>query len=425
MKDATKPASQSASVAGNGCATRTLRETLVCLETGSRPKGGAAGITHGVPSLSAEHMTRLGTFDFSSLRYVPREYYAAMSRGHIRPGDVLVVKDGATTGKVAFVDDDFPFDEAVINEHVFLCRPNNTIIEPRFLFYWLWGLAGYSAIRANFQGAAIGGINQSFADVVQVPVPSLDEQRRVTNVIREQLTAAMHAARAMDNKCNAIAALRPACIRTAFQDPALCSCKAAAIADISSLVIDGPHITPTYVPDGIPFVTVRNIVSRRLDFTKTSFITPDDHAAFIRRGRAEPGDILYTKDGTLGIPCVVDVDREFSFFVSVALIKLLRDRASPQYVAYALESPDVLQQVEHLASGAGLKHMVLKSIRLLRFPFPPLETQNAIADGLQQRLAAVETALGAAAAQRDAVYTLPSAIIRRAFQGIIADAPAE
>ena len=103
----------------------SLGDLLISLESGSRPKGGAVGITTGVPSLSAEHITQYGTFDFSSLRFVPREFYEQMTRGHIKRSDILIVKDGATTGKTAFVDDTFPFDEAVGNEHVFLCRPNS------------------------------------------------------------------------------------------------------------------------------------------------------------------------------------------------------------------------------------------------------------------------------------------------------------
>jgi len=375
-----------------------------------------------VPSLSAEHITRDGTFDFTSLRYVPRAFYDQMSRGHIRTGDILIVKDGATTGKVAFVDPDFPFREAVVNEHVFLCRPNPALVDPRFLFYWLWGLAGHSAIRANFQGAAIGGINQSFADVVRVPTPSLTEQRKVVALISEQLTLATRAARAADQRVDAVATLRSACLRAAFDDNALRSCKKVTIGDVASLVIDGPHITPVYVPAGVPFITVRNIVNRCLDFSNTSFITPEDHATFSRRGKAEPGDILYSKDGTLGIPCLVDDSREFSFFVSVALIKLRRDRTVPDYVCYSLESPQVLEQVDRLAAGAGLKHMVLKSIRLLQLPLPSTETQDAIAARLRGRLGAIEQALAAASEERDAVYRLPPAIIRRAFQGMVTDA---
>jgi type I restriction enzyme S subunit len=166
-----------------------LEECLSSLETGSRPKGGAIGIEEGVPSISAEHMTKNGTFDFSTLRYVPFEFFKEMTRGQIRPGDVLVVKDGATTGKVALVTEQFPFVRAVINEHVFLCRPNTLLVESHWLFFWLWGTEGQISIRSNFQGAAVGGINQSFANTVFVPLAPLPEQKRIAAILNEQMAA--------------------------------------------------------------------------------------------------------------------------------------------------------------------------------------------------------------------------------------------
>ena len=56
-----------------------------------------------------------------------------------------------------------------------------------------------------------------------------------------------------------------------------------------------------------------------------------------------------------GCTTVVDTDREFSFFVSVALIKLNREIADPYFIAFALESPSVIEQVELLWRGRGIK----------------------------------------------------------------------
>jgi type I restriction enzyme, S subunit len=114
---------------------------------------------------------------------------------------------------------------------------------------------------------------------------------------------------------------------------------------------------------------------------------------------------------------VVKNEIEFGFFVSVALIKLLRDRADPQFVAFALESPFVLKQVELLGAGAGLKHMVLKSIKALVVPLPNLDEQNRIAAQLSKQMAEAERVHKTL---EDQLYTsnkLPAAILRRAFSG--------
>ena len=83
--------------------TCDLKTLLTSLESGSRPKGGVRGIKEGIPSIGAEHLSYKGTFDFSSIKYVPEEFATQMHKGRIKKNDILIVKDGATTGKTAFV----------------------------------------------------------------------------------------------------------------------------------------------------------------------------------------------------------------------------------------------------------------------------------------------------------------------------------
>src|SRR5438128_4532852 len=137
-------------------ATAPLNDLLVRLESGSRPRGGVRGITEGAPSIGGEHLNYDGKFDFSAVKYVPKQFAAKMTKGLIQTNDILVVKDGATTGKTAFVDSTFPFQNAVVNEHVFICRPT-AAIEPRFLFRFLVSNEGQDRILENFKGSAQGG----------------------------------------------------------------------------------------------------------------------------------------------------------------------------------------------------------------------------------------------------------------------------
>lgn len=195
----------------------SLIEVLHSMETGSRPTGGAQGLTSGVPSISAEHMTPFGTFDFSELRYVPTDFYVQMKQGKIQTNDILVVKDGATTGKTVLVDETFPFMDAAVNEHVFLCRPNTSLILPRFLFYWLWSESGQLAIRSCFQGAAIGGINRSFANAVSVPLPPLPEQNRIVSILHEQMSAIEKLREAAKTQLGAVKALPTAYIHESLR----------------------------------------------------------------------------------------------------------------------------------------------------------------------------------------------------------------
>jgi type I restriction enzyme S subunit len=164
----------------------SINELLISLESGSRPKGGAKNIKSGIPSIGGEHLTYKGKFDFSAIKYVTEDFAKRMNKGHIKVNDILIVKDGATTGKAAYVDKDFPFEEAVVNEHVFICRPSS-LIEPKFLFRYLISKQGQDEILKNFKGSAQGGINLSFAKKTLVPLAPLNEQRRIVAKLEKLL----------------------------------------------------------------------------------------------------------------------------------------------------------------------------------------------------------------------------------------------
>lgn len=171
----------------SGWCISPLVDLLECLESGSRPKGGVSGIKSGVPSVGGEHLNSSGGFKLEHMRYVPEEYADGMLRGHIQPSDILVVKDGATTGKTAFVGKSFPYSRAVVNEHVFLCRCNRKI-DPTYVFYYLLSDRGNQEILEDFRGAAQGGISQRFADLVKVPLAPVAEQARIVEKLEELLS---------------------------------------------------------------------------------------------------------------------------------------------------------------------------------------------------------------------------------------------
>lgn len=168
----------------DGWERKKLGEVLTVLESGKRPKGGVQHIKKGIPSLGAEHLNSLGDFKFEKIKYVPTEFAGKMNKGVISQNDILIVKDGATTGKTSFVGNNFPFKFAVINEHLFLCRINENI-NPKYVYYYLFSQTGKNEILKDFRGAAQGGISSNFANTVILPIPSHSIQNRIVEKIEE------------------------------------------------------------------------------------------------------------------------------------------------------------------------------------------------------------------------------------------------
>jgi len=153
------------------------------LESGYRPQGGIIEGKGEVPSIGAEHLDDKGGFNFSKLKKIPRKFYDSMVKGVVKPNDILIVKDGATTGKVSFVDNGFPYKEAAINEHVFLLRYCDEKVFPKYVFWHLFSPVGKKQILKDFRGATVGGISKGFLDKVEISLPSPKEQKRVAAIL--------------------------------------------------------------------------------------------------------------------------------------------------------------------------------------------------------------------------------------------------
>ncbi len=164
-------------------------EEVAYIESGNRPKGGVKKYTDGIPSIGGEHLSYDGAFSFEKLKYVPEDFYEQSNKGKIKKYDILIVKDGATTGKTAFVDDNFPFKRAMVNEHVFLCRISEERIYPKFVFRFLMSREGQSRILKTKGGTAQGGINKRFSKLVKIPIPfrnnhpDLEKQKEIADYL--------------------------------------------------------------------------------------------------------------------------------------------------------------------------------------------------------------------------------------------------
>ena len=194
---------------------KPLREVLDTLESGGRPKGGAQ--KEGIPSIGGEHLNNDGKFNFEKMKFIPKDYFSSMSKGIIEKKDVLIVKDGATTGKTSFVNNDFPYEKSAVNEHVFIARANDKIFS-KYLFYFLYSLEGQEQLKKAITGSAQGGINLSILDKIYVKYPlSKETQRLIVSAIETQFTRLEESIQSLKSIKKKIDIYRKAILKKAFE----------------------------------------------------------------------------------------------------------------------------------------------------------------------------------------------------------------
>lgn len=197
-----------------------------------------------------------------------------------------------------------------------------------------------------------------------------------------------------------------------------CWCR---LGDLFRKITDGTHKTPKYLPSGIPFLSVKDMSSGKLNFSNTKFISEEEHKELYKRCNPERGDLLITKVGTTGIPVIVDTDVVFDLFVSVALCKPVLNIIDMNFMVAFINSPFVQQQIERDTIGSANKNWVIDKIIKTLIPLPPLAVQNAIVAKLEEVLPLVDAYENAVLQKEELKTALPEkvkkAILQEAIQG--------
>ena len=156
------------------------------------------------------------------------------------------------------------------------------------------------------------------------------------------------------------------------------------LGNILTKLTDGTHSTPKYTNTGIPFISVKDISSGKLNFNDCKYISIDEHQELYSRCNPELNDILLTKVGTTGIPVIVDTEKQFSLFVSVALLKFNNELIFNKYVVQLINSPLVQKQVIKNTRGVGNKNWVMRDIANTLIAIPPSNEQHRIVAKLDE-----------------------------------------
>ena len=155
-------------------------------------------------------------------------------------------------------------------------------------------------------------------------------------------------------------------------------------SSIYKTLTDGTHSTPHYTESGIPFLSVKDMSSGILRFNNTKYISENEHIELSKRCHPQKGDLLLSKVGTTGIPLIIETEKEFSIFVSLALIKFTSIPIDKRFLIHLINSPLVQEQVQENTRGVGNKNWVLTAIANTLILLPPLNEQLRISDKIDE-----------------------------------------
>ena len=388
-----------------------LKDILFELESGKRPKGGVQGIESGIPSIGAEHLNIKGGFKFEKIKFVPIEFAKQMNKGIIKENDIIVVKDGATTGKTSFVGIDFPYRFAVINEHVFIVRVKNELL-PKYVFYKLFSSLGKKEILEDFRGAAQGGISSSFVNNVNIPIPPLREQQLIVSKIEQLFSELENGKQQLETALQQLKIYRQSLLKWAFEGKLTNKNVKEGELPVGWKWVKLGEVTINL--DGKRIPLSREIRSKRKGkyryYGATEIVDNIDDYIF---------DGVYLLIGEDGAN-LVSKSRPLAFIVegkfwvnNHAHVLQAKEILALKYLSYYFNSLNIAQFV----TGSAQPKLTQANLNKILIPLPLMEEQQLIIQELESKLTICDKIEEAITNTLQQAETLSQSILKMAFDG--------
>jgi type I restriction enzyme S subunit len=189
---------------------------------------------------------------------------------------------------------------------------------------------------------------------------------------------------------------------------------------VSTPVTDGPHETPEFIDEGVPFVSAEAVSSGEVDFTKIrGYISEECHKRYSSKYLPKKGDIFMVKSGaTTGITAIVETDQEFNIWSPLAVIRCNRE-SNPYYVLNFMRSLNFQEAVALNWNFGTQQNIGMGVIENLLCPVPSLDEQKAIADYLTSFTKQFNTLIAEANSAIELFKERRSALISAAVTGQI------
>jgi type I restriction enzyme S subunit len=157
-------------------------------------------------------------------------------------------------------------------------------------------------------------------------------------------------------------------------------------------VTDGPHETPQWIENGVPFISAEAIKGNRIDLDfKRGYISTEQHLEYCKKSKVLKNDILFCKSGsTTGKSALVDTDVDFGIWSPLAIIRADKNKIDYKYLFQSIQSSLFQNQVETAWTFGTQPNIGMGALENLWIAIPTLEEQKSIANYLDHKTTQID-----------------------------------
>ena len=295
-----------------------------------------------------------------------------------------------------------------IHDGWLLLRPRSKNLNQEFFYHFLGSPDVYKQFAARAPGSTVKNLNSDIVRETLVPLPPIEEQKRIAAILDQADELRRLRQRAIDR----LNALGQAIFYEMFGDSSEGRYSVEPLDSLSESIDYGFTASATEEPIGPKLLRITDIQDGKVDWDTVPYCTAKK--ADISEKRLLAGDIVFARTGaTTGKSFLITTCPEDSIFASYLIRVRPGKNLLPEFVASFFQTNDYWRQISLQANGAAQPGVNSTKLKELLLPLPPLSHQEKFKESYN-RIASQKTLLEIDLVRHSALF---SALQHRAFRG--------
>ncbi len=308
-----------------------------------------------------------------------------------KKGDVIFGRRRAYQRKLAVAE----FD-GICSAHAMVVRAKPKMILPEFLPFFLQSDMFMERAIEISVGSLSPTINWKALQVQEFPLPLLDEQKRIAEILwaadeaKESYRKVLVDCRTIELKLSA-SILFPRGIGIRFsgrKEQVPTGWFDTTVGEISNIIDPNPsHRYPPRRKEGVPLLATSDFVGEHgFSFDNCQMVPDETYEQQNARCQFRADDIVFARKGVLGHARLYGQGKK-CFSHTITIIKAKPELVSPGYLYHIFRAPHFVKHLEVcMNSNSGVPTLGLQTIRDIRIAIPSLKMQDDFAAKLDTLL---------------------------------------
>ena len=284
------------------------------------------------------------------------------------PAGTVLLSSRAPIGKVAIAGTEMYCNQGFKN---LVC---SDAIYNRYLYHFLKSKTEY--LNSLGRGATFKEISKSIVEEIEIPLPPLDEQRRIAALL-DKVSDLIAKRRAQLDKLDLLVKARFVEMFGTEHEFGRWPCgKVADVADVCVGVVIKP--TQYYSEEGVRAFRSLNIGPMYVKDNDWIYFSQEGHLKN-QKSVIHEGDVLVVRSGAPGTACVATEDYDGCNAVDIIIAHPDISKINPVFLAMFTNLPHGMNQIQERTGGAAQQHFNVGGYKDLNLILPPLALQNKFA----------------------------------------------